>query len=615
MSSTASLSIRQRHLLIIAAVIVGFVLVAMAAQFSNNKLQTLNSTQLDLQTLRYSLQTLRRNEKDFLHRKDIKEVEKFDMEYQRALSTTSRLEESLQGILTDHNISSVKQYITDYANAFSVIVEQQQKIGLDHKSGHYGSLRAIIHKVEELIKDDTILMQKMLMLRRHEKDFMLRRDKKYLTKFNTDFENMQSMVGNQTGIAEKLNAYKQEFLRLYEAEALIGLTHNNGLKAKMRESAHALESLFEEQATMLEASISKSKNRFEIIFFSMLITLCALASITVYIISSTISTSIDKLITHVRSLTKHQSSASDEPDTNNELTILENAFNTLNSNLSQAIGEVRNSAENISGVANELVSATKNVNRFSSDQHGMIEQSAAAMEQMSTSIQEVAKNASDTSNFVSNINDRLSDATQISANAQDAIESLKSELTNSVTAISSLQDTSENIDTLLDSIEAIANQTNLLALNAAIESARAGEYGRGFSVVADEVRTLSFKTSAATDEVRKTMDEFKRVIATVVEAVKSSNSKGASGQSHANTAIEMMRDMTQKVAEISMMNLQIATSVEEQSTAAESLNQHIHSIFESSMSVREANESTNSATQKLEEVVAKINESASVFAV
>lgn len=134
-------------------------------------------------------------------------------------------------------------------------------------------------------------------------------------------------------------------------------------------------------------------------------------------------------------------------------------------------------------------------------------------------------------------------------------------------------------------------------------------------MVADEVRTLSSRTSSATDEVRQTLDHFKSVIDSVVLTVNSSSQKGTDGQCHANNAINMMREMTQKVAEISMMNLQIASSVEEQSTAAENLNQHIHGIFESSLTVKDANQYTHIATQKLTDVVEEIQASASVFAV
>lgn len=616
MISAASFSIKQRHMFIISVVLAGFLLVGIVVQLSNLKVQSLNDTRLDLETLKQSLLTLRRHEKDFLSRKDPKYSEQFTTEYKKAISTTERLSLALADILPENNqMPSVKSYISQYGNTFYGIVEQQHIIGFDHNSGLYGSLRNSIRSLENFLKDYPLLINQLLKLRRHEKDFMLRRDTKYISHFKDDIEQMHKLAANINGnIGSKLGRYKKDFFRLYEAELTIGLSHEEGMRGEMRESAHTLETLFAKEATTLEHAINDKTRQLKILFAALLLLFVVGTCIMVYYISTSISSCLDKLINHVHSLISDDAAKENHSDTNNELIILEEAFDGLHSNLATAINEIKHSAEKISGVTTEIVDATQTASHSYSEQHDMIEQSATAMEEMGTSIQDVAKNASSTSNFVSNINDRLSDATSISATAQEAIESLKSELTNSVSAIGKLQDTSTSIDALLDSIEAIADQTNLLALNAAIESARAGEYGRGFSVVADEVRTLSSKTSAATDEVRKTMDEFKGVIECVVETVKSSNSKGTDGQNHANNAIQMMREMTQKVAEVSMMNIQIATAVEEQSAAAGCLNESIHNIYQSSLLVREANEHTNQATERLKEVVDDINKSASVFA-
>ncbi len=613
----SSLSIRQRHLLIIAVVITGFVLTGLVAQYSTQQLQKLSQIQIDIETLKHNLLTLRRHEKDFLSRLDWKYVERYEQELAHAQDHITVLSEHLSAIHSDNNTVLVKNQLTDYGQQFVAIAEQQKIIGLDHTSGLYGSLRASIHEVEESIAGNTALTAQMLMLRRHEKDFMLRRNPKYIDKFTLAISTMKSMIDNQnqTQTLSAIDHYQRDFTKLYTAEKLKGLNHKEGFSGKMRSSAHELEVLFEQQSQLLEEIVETESKQLNALLMVMLGSLAMLSLLAVFFISNSISKALDRLIRHVFSMIK--SNDGDEPpsDNHNELDLLQHAFDSLNNNLTQAIGKIKSSAQNISDVTQEIVDATENVNQSSVDQHAMIEHSATAMEEMTMSIQEVAENASNTSEFVTNINDRLGDATSISATAQDSIGALKEELNNSVSAIAQLQDSSGSIDVLLNSIQDIANQTNLLALNAAIESARAGEAGRGFAVVADEVRTLSSRTSSATEEVRKTLDRFKSVIDSVVLAVNSSSQKGTDGQCHANNAINMMREMTQKVAEISMMNLQIASSVEEQSTAAENLNQHIHGIFESSLTVKDANQYTHIATQKLTDVVEEIKASASVFAV
>lgn len=611
-----SLSIRQRHLLIIAVVVAGFFMTGVAAQHSMQKLQQLSQIQIDLEALKQNLLTLRRHEKDFLSRLDWKYVERFEQEWQIAQGKVQELQDHLTLIDTETS-DNISAPLNDYGQQFLAIASQQKTIGLDHQSGLYGSLRASIHGVEKQITDNPSLTAQMLMLRRHEKDFMLRRLPKYIDKFNTSLSEMKQQVNDQglSALIPALDVYQQEFLQLYRAEETKGLNHKQGISGSMRSSAHELETLFEKQSQLLAAVVEQKTRRQSILLVVMLTSLATLSLLAVFFISNNISRALDKLIRHVLGLIKNTDYDREEFHSNNELDLLQHAFDSLNNNLTQAIGRIKTSAHNISSVTQEIVDATENVSQSSSEQHSMIEQSAAAMEEMTHSIQEVAHNASNTSEFVTNINDRLSDATAISATAQDSISALKEELNNSVDAISQLQLASSSIDALLDSIQDIANQTNLLALNAAIESARAGEAGRGFAVVADEVRTLSSRTSTATDEVRNTLDQFKEVIDSVVLTVNSSSQKGSDGQCHANNAINMMREMTQKVAEISMMNLQIASSVEEQSTAAENLNQHIHSIFKSSLNVKDANEFTHEATQKLTQVVNEIKQSASVFAV
>lgn len=615
----SSLSIRQRHLLIIAVVITGFVLTGLVAQYSTQQLQKLSQIQIDIETLKHNLLTLRRHEKDFLSRLDWKYVERYEQELAHAQDRITVLSEHLSAIHSDNNTVLVKNQLTDYGQQFVAIAEQQKIIGLDHTSGLYGSLRASIHEVEESIAGNTALTAQMLMLRRHEKDFMLRRNPKYIDKFTLAISTMKSMIDNQnqTQTLSAIDHYQRDFTKLYTAEKLKGLNHKEGFSGKMRSSAHELEVLFEQQSQLLEEIVETESKQLNALLMVMVMlgSLALLSLLAVFFISNSISKALDRLIRHVFSMIK--SNDGDEPpsDNHNELDLLQHAFDSLNNNLTQAIGKIKSSAQNISDVTQEIVDATENVNQSSVDQHAMIEHSATAMEEMTMSIQEVAENASNTSEFVTNINDRLGDATSISATAQDSIGALKEELNNSVSAIAQLQDSSGSIDVLLNSIQDIANQTNLLALNAAIESARAGEAGRGFAVVADEVRTLSSRTSSATEEVRKTLDRFKSVIDSVVLTVNSSSQKGTDGQCHANNAINMMREMTQKVAEISMMNLQIASSVEEQSTAAENLNQHIHGIFESSLTVKDANQYTHIATQKLTDVVEEIKASASVFAV
>ncbi|MFC3150388.1 methyl-accepting chemotaxis protein [Litoribrevibacter euphylliae] len=613
------LSIRQRHMIILLIVALGFSITGGLSHYSNESMHHLHELSVQLEALSQKTLQLRRAEKDFLARKDEKYVAEFENQYQQLMVTEESFKQGLNTSFGSSNpmVEQLEVNLSAYSDAFSGLAKYQTTIGLDHKSGLYGALRASIHGVEEVINDQPILMADMLMLRRHEKDFMLRRDSKYIDKFSQTITTMKSRIPNELlgQIIPKLDDYQQKFLKLYDAEVKIGLEPSEGLHGILRTSAHTLEELLGQLNTELKVTIYEKTETVTWLFYTALFSMAAVTVLFVLVISQGIASSLNKLIRYVLELLNDDALTHRIQSKNNELDILEEAFNGLNQKLGVAISEIKTSANNITDVASEMSVMTEQVNQSTEEQHRKVEQSATAMEEMSCAIQEVSKNAQGTANFVSNVNEKLNETTEISGLAQDAIRVLQEEVKNSVKAIGKLEETSCNIETLLDSIQDIADQTNMLALNAAIEAARAGDHGRGFAVVADEVRTLSARTHSATEEVRNTLNQFKTVISSVVESVELSNEKGEKGQHQADHAIQMMREMTQKVAEISMMNIQIATSVEEQTAAANELNCYIHDIFESSKTLREHSEQSSVATQRLSEVVNDINQSASAFAV
>jgi methyl-accepting chemotaxis protein len=613
------LSVRQRHTLILLVVTLGFIITGGLSHYSSQSLHTLHELANQLETLSEHLLELRKSEKDFLARKDERYVEDFQTRFQETMALSASFESELNdnvGAVAEE-FQAVGAELNQYQQAFTSLASYQKTIGLDHKSGLYGGLRSSIHQVEETITNQPLLLADMLMLRRHEKDFMLRRDAKYISRFSEGVAIMKRNipVALKAEIIPKLETYETQFMKLYEAEKKIGLSYKDGLHGSLRDSAHRLEGLFSTVKADLKVAIHDKTELVTLMLYGTLLGLAVITVLCVLFVSKSISISLNKLIRYVVSLINDDALEHRLLSKDNELDILETAFNSLNQKLSNAITEIKSSANNITDVATEMSVMTEQVNQSTAQQHQKVEQSATAMEEMSMAIQEVAKNAQGTANFVGNVNDKLNETTEISGLAQEAIRTLQEEVQNSVSAIGKLEEASGDIETLLDSIQDIADQTNMLALNAAIEAARAGNHGRGFAVVADEVRTLSARTHEATEEVRNTLRQFKQVIAHVVESVELSNEKGAKGQHQADLAIQMMREMTQKVAEISMMNIQIATSVEEQTAAANELNSYIHDIFESSKVLKEHSEQTSEATVRLSEVVKDINTSASAFAV
>lgn len=600
----SNVSVKVRHIFILIAVMVGMALSGSINVWSLNKMSDIERLRASYFQFDASLLMLRRYEKDFLSRKDMKYVDRFTKQAQLSRDLLADIQ-SVENVLGLQQDKPLEGYLNAYVSSFEKIAKHQVTIGLDSADGLYGALRKSIHDVEKQAQMYPELVVDILTLRRHEKDFMLRYDNKYLDRFNQTVAELEQTI-QRKGMIELLpgvKAYQQHFDKLAQAEMLKGLDHNNGYRGAMRESAHTLSAIFKEKIDAITVFIhDELTSMYWISALSLLVTavfIVALVSIT----SRSIINALKSLIAMTLSLVTNEEDKKQILNASNELQVLDNAVNYLHSNLETAFSKFKDAANRIDSVAKEMLVMTSDVQQATEDEHQKIEQSAVAIHEMNLSIQDVSKSAQESADFVKEVNNRLTKSTQMSASAQDAINLLQSELNHAVASISELESASQGTESVLDSIEDIASQTNLLALNAAIEAARAGDQGRGFAVVADEVRSLSLRTAQSIEEVRQTMRRFQTVIQGVVSAIQESNQKGEQGKDQSSTALTLMREMAQSMAEVSMMNIQIASSVEQQSAASSEIDRHIHSIQLSSEGVREKADRTLEESNKLRTVV------------
>ncbi|NIA02649.1 MAG: methyl-accepting chemotaxis protein, partial [Planctomycetia bacterium] len=205
-------------------------------------------------------------------------------------------------------------------------------------------------------------------------------------------------------------------------------------------------------------------------------------------------------------------------------------------------------------------------------------QVATAMNEMTTTVQEVACNATQTAEAANKANTETDSGRQIVTKTIESITELASEVETAAITIQQLESDSENIDSVVDVIRGISEQTNLLALNAAIEAARAGEQGRGFAVVADEVRTLASRTQESTLEIQSMIESLQTGAARAVEVMEQGRNKAQGSVENAARAGESLNVITSTVATISDMNTQIASAAEEQTAVAEEINRNIANI-------------------------------------
>lgn len=265
-------------------------------------------------------------------------------------------------------------------------------------------------------------------------------------------------------------------------------------------------------------------------------------------------------------------------DGNNEIARLGKAFNKFVVKIRDVIVDVSNSTETLSLSADEMSSIAQSTRMSVDQQKSGVEQVAAAINEMSASVQEVAINTGDAANSAMEADEQAKQINIIVDETIRSVSKLASEVEQIGTVINELQNQTQNIDTVLDVIKGIAEQTNLLALNAAIEAARAGEQGRGFAVVADEVRTLASRTQDSTREIQEIIESLQSGANSAVEAMKSGREEAEVTLQKAGEAGSSLVSITQSIESISSMNTQIATSAQEQSSVANDINQNISSI-------------------------------------
>lgn len=263
---------------------------------------------------------------------------------------------------------------------------------------------------------------------------------------------------------------------------------------------------------------------------------------------------------------------------NDDLGQLSSSFNAVLGNLQQMIGAVQNLTVSLKDEAASLAQAAKNNEGGVTQQVDAISMVATAINEMHSAIEEVAGNASQASVLTQSAEENGNRGAEIIHNSTAQVRRLSQQIETAVTAIRKLAEDSENITTVLDVIRGVAEQTNLLALNAAIEAARAGEHGRGFAVVADEVRTLASRTQESTENIQTMIANLQSGVAEVVHVMEAGSKEAiATEKLSADTEAEL-QEILHSITQISDMNASVASATEEQTQVVDEINRSITEI-------------------------------------
>jgi len=531
---------------------------------------------------------LRRNEKDFLARKDLKYLDKFNKKVIQIKNTLSTLKSSF--VKNNNKTTEVDQLtrvLVDYNSHFKALVESQKRIGLNPKDGLYGELRIAVHDVEALLgSNDYKLLSNMLQLRRNEKDFMLRLDEKYLTRWqdnaaifsdNINESSLDSAL--KTQITEYLSAYQTAFENLVSAQKEMGLNSSSGIQGVMRTTVHKVDDLTAKLIVETKEAVEEHIFYVDTLAYSVSIIILVIALVFGIIFSRSILLGITQLKDTMNQVSETQNlSLAVNTSSDDEIGEMATVFNNMLGSFRDLITSVNLSVNTVNEATDSL---SKNIHLANSGVDSQIQQTdmvATAVTEMVATVDEIANNTNAAVSKAETTNNNAISGKEGVTQTITKIDMLSEKLRESEVIVQELAKDSDTIGSVLDVIRGIAEQTNLLALNAAIEAARAGEQGRGFAVVADEVRTLASRTQDSTQEIETIISSLQGRTKEIVSHMAICRTQGTDSAEQASSAGKMLEEITQDVSTIMEMNTAIAAAIKEQSTVASEVNQHVVEI-------------------------------------
>lgn len=535
------MTIRQKLYFLGVIAILGIVALLGTSSHFANKSNELNHAIKLVGDLEIRLLNLRRNEKDFLLRSNDKYLNKFDANVDKFLNT----EKELASILTSNELPSSQRFKQDllaYQKGFQNLVSAYQLYGLDAKSGLLAAYEQALLEAKQRSDHQQLLA-------------LVRFDSAVKSgQFNSDL--LVGLYAPELTKTGKLVATQKQ---------VVGVAYDQGLLGETRALSHAVEEQFETFSTALSSAAAKRDEQMSTIKQVITALILGIIFALIWQISRSINTRVNSLLGTIRSIseTNNMGLRSDLKG-KDELFDISHHLNDLLDKLEQLISGTQEKSA-------QLTASTDNMHR---ELEGVMEQfhtqtdhtasMATAVQQMVATIGEISESTSVAVEGVHQAANNAEQGRSVVETTVTNIGQLTSILSNSQQSIGSLNQHVDKIGGAVNIIQEIAEQTNLLALNAAIEAARAGEQGRGFAVVADEVRALASRTHQSTEEITRVVVDIQAQMSTVVADIDQCNDQGQQTLNASEKLDSSLQQIITDMHAIQGNSERIASAIEEQ---------------------------------------------------